>query len=124
AYQMAVICPTNGESTFEQVGAGSGRGPRIVEHKSQSSCQSEKSWPFCADDDWGTKCPSGCRMQGLIDEKDQEFSRRIDRIKKLLSDNQNSYKKSNQIIVETDSPSADNCFCKRRLSSCKELLSS
>lgn len=40
-------------------------------------------------------------MQGLIDEKDQDFSHRIDKIKKLLSDNQNSYKKSNQIIVET-----------------------
>lgn len=40
-------------------------------------------------------------MQGLIDEKDQEYSQRIDKIKKLLSDNQNNYKKSNQIIVET-----------------------
>ncbi|NXP01798.1 FIBA protein, partial [Certhia brachydactyla] len=90
----------DGGSTFEQVGAGV-RGPRIVEHKSQSSCQSEKSWPICADDDWGIKCPSGCRMQGLIDEKDQEYSNRIDKIKKLLSDNQNNYKKSNQIIMET-----------------------
>ncbi|NWH90782.1 FIBA protein, partial [Aegithalos caudatus] len=90
----------DGESTFEQVGAGV-RGPRIVEHKSPSSCQSEKSWSICADDDWGTKCPSGCRMQGLIDEKDKEYSHRIDKIKKLLSDNQNNYKKSNQIIVET-----------------------
>ncbi|NXM40740.1 FIBA protein, partial [Gymnorhina tibicen] len=89
-----------GESTFEQVGAGV-RGPRIVEHKSPSSCQSEKNWPICADDDWGTKCPSGCRMQGLIDEKDQDYSNRIEKIKKLLSDNQNNYKKSNQIIVET-----------------------
>ncbi|NXA72125.1 FIBA protein, partial [Thryothorus ludovicianus] len=89
----------DGESTFEQIGAGV-RGPRIVEHKSQSTCQSEKSWPFCADDDWGNKCPSGCRMQGLIDEKDQEYSHRIDKIKKLLSDNQNKYKTSNDIIVE------------------------
>lgn len=40
-------------------------------------------------------------MQGLIDEKDQDYSQRIDKIKKLLSDNQNNYKKSNQIIVET-----------------------
>ncbi|NXS34693.1 FIBA protein, partial [Pomatostomus ruficeps] len=90
----------DGDSTFEKVGAGV-RGPRIVEHRSQSSCHSEKNWPICADDDWGTKCPSGCRMQGLIDEKDQDFSNRINKIKKLLSDNQNNYKKSNQIIVET-----------------------
>uniref|UniRef100_A0A8C5TWX4 Fibrinogen alpha chain n=1 Tax=Malurus cyaneus samueli TaxID=2593467 RepID=A0A8C5TWX4_9PASS len=97
---ILIVLAQDGGSTFEEVGAGV-RGPRIVEHKSQSTCQSEKNWPICADDDWGTKCPSGCRMQGLIDEKDQEYSRRIDRIKKLLSDNQNNYKKSNQIIVET-----------------------
>lgn len=40
-------------------------------------------------------------MQGLIDEKDREFSRRIDKIKKLLSDGQSNYKRSNQIIEET-----------------------
>ncbi|NWI48978.1 FIBA protein, partial [Calyptomena viridis] len=88
------------ESTFEK-GGGGARGPRIVEPKSQSTCQYEKEWPICADDDWGTKCPSGCRMQGLIDETDQDYNRRIDKIKRLLADNQNSYKKSNQIIVET-----------------------
>ncbi|NWX16001.1 FIBA protein, partial [Aegotheles bennettii] len=88
------------ETAFEKEGAGV-RGPRIVEHKSQSSCQYEKNWPICADDDWGTKCPSGCRMQGLIDEADHDYSHRIDKIKRLLTENQNNYKKSNQIIVET-----------------------
>ncbi|NXW09118.1 FIBA protein, partial [Fregetta grallaria] len=90
----------DGESIFEKEGAGV-RGPRIVEHMSQSTCEYEKNWPICADDDWGTKCPSGCRMQGLIDEADQDYSHRIDKIKKLLAENQNNYKKSNRIIVET-----------------------
>ncbi|XP_074679076.1 fibrinogen alpha chain [Strix aluco] len=90
----------NGETSFEKEGAGV-RGPRIVEHMSQSTCHYEKNWPICADDDWGTKCPSGCRMQGLIDETDQDYSHRIDKIKKLLSENQDNYKKSNRIIVET-----------------------
>ncbi|NXE13926.1 FIBA protein, partial [Lophotis ruficrista] len=89
----------DGESTFEKQGAGV-RGPRIVEPMSQSTCQYEKNWPICADDDWGTKCPSGCRMQGLIDETDQDYSHRIDKIKKLLAENQNNYKKSNRVIVE------------------------
>ncbi|KAM9026724.1 fibrinogen alpha chain [Ara ararauna] len=90
----------DGESTFEKEGGGV-RGPRIVEHMSQSTCQYEKNWPICADDDWGTKCPSGCRMQGLIDETDQDYSHRIDKIRKLLLENQNNYKKSNRIVVET-----------------------
>ncbi|KFP80252.1 Fibrinogen alpha chain, partial [Acanthisitta chloris] len=88
------------ESTFEKVGAGV-RGPRIVEHMSQTACQYEKNWPICADDDWFNKCPSGCRMQGLIDEADRDYSHKIDKIRKLLAENQNNYKKSNQIIVET-----------------------
>ncbi|NXT87744.1 FIBA protein, partial [Anhinga rufa] len=90
----------DGETAFEKEGGGV-RGPRPGEHMSQSTCQYEKSWPICADDDWGTKCPSGCRMQGLIDETDQDYSHRIDTIKKLLAENQNNYKKSNRIIVET-----------------------
>ncbi|XP_027756736.1 fibrinogen alpha chain [Empidonax traillii] len=97
---LSIAWAQDGESTFEELGAGV-RGPRIVEHMSQSTCQYDKNWPICADDDWGTKCPSGCRMQGLIDDMDQDYSRRIDKIKKLLADNQNNYKKSNQIIVET-----------------------
>lgn len=40
-------------------------------------------------------------MQGLIDETDQDYSQRIDKIKKLLAENQNNYKKSNRVIVET-----------------------
>ncbi|KFO90531.1 Fibrinogen alpha chain, partial [Buceros rhinoceros silvestris] len=90
----------DGGTVFENLGAGA-RGPRIMEPKFQSSCEHEKNWPFCADDDWGTKCPSGCRMQGLIDEADHDFGHRIDKIKKLLVENQNNYKRSNQIIVET-----------------------
>ncbi|KAM6269831.1 fibrinogen alpha chain [Porphyrio hochstetteri] len=90
----------NGETTFEKMGAGA-RGPRIVEHMSQSSCHYEKNWPICADDDWGTKCPSGCRMQGLIDETDQDYSHRIDKIKRLLAENQNNFKKSSQVVVDT-----------------------
>ncbi|XP_009478301.2 fibrinogen alpha chain [Pelecanus crispus] len=88
------------ETAFEKEGAGV-RGPRIVDHISQSTCHYEKNWPICADDDWGTKCPSGCRMQGLIDETDQDYNHRIDKIKNLLAENQNNYKKSNQIIVTT-----------------------
>ncbi|XP_051473381.1 fibrinogen alpha chain [Apus apus] len=89
-----------GVTSFEKEGAGV-RGPRIVEHMSQTTCQYEKNWPICADDDWGTKCPSGCRIQGLIDETEQDYSHRIDKIKKLLAENENNYKKSNRVVVET-----------------------
>ncbi|XP_054846362.1 fibrinogen alpha chain [Eublepharis macularius] len=108
-FQMRIFCvllcfsiswAAEGESTFEEHGGGV-RGPRIVEHKAQSDCKQDKGWPLCADDDWGSKCPSGCRMQGLIDETDHDFSDRINKLKKLLSDNQNSYKKAVIVKQET-----------------------
>ncbi|XP_066488681.1 fibrinogen alpha chain [Tiliqua scincoides] len=85
--------------TFEEHGGGV-RGPRIVEHKAQSHCRDDKSWPVCTDDEWGSKCPSGCRMQGLIDETDKDFGDRIKKIKKLIADNQNSYKSSSLVRQE------------------------
>uniref|UniRef100_A0A8D0BBM0 Fibrinogen alpha/beta/gamma chain coiled coil domain-containing protein n=1 Tax=Salvator merianae TaxID=96440 RepID=A0A8D0BBM0_SALMN len=95
---FAVLCfsiawaSEDGGSFIEE--GGGVRGPRIVEHKAQASCKYDKNWPTCSDDDWGTKCPSGCRIQGLIDETDQDFADRISKIRKLLVDNQNNYKKS------------------------------
>ncbi|XP_053259039.1 fibrinogen alpha chain [Podarcis raffonei] len=96
---FSITWAAEGDGSFTELGGGV-RGPRIVEHKAQSDCKSEKSWPVCSDDEWGTKCPSGCRMQGLIDETDQDFADRINKIKKLLADNQNSYKTSNIIKQE------------------------
>ncbi|XP_072110776.1 fibrinogen alpha chain isoform X2 [Mobula birostris] len=34
--------------------------------------------------DWGSKCPSGCRMQRLIDVKDQQNDERIQELKHML----------------------------------------
>uniref|UniRef100_A0ACB8E815 Uncharacterized protein n=1 Tax=Sphaerodactylus townsendi TaxID=933632 RepID=A0ACB8E815_9SAUR len=96
---FSITWAAEGESTFEGQGGGV-RGPRIVEHKTQSDCKQDKNWPICSDEDWGSKCPSGCRMQGLIDETDQDFSDRINKLRKLLSENQNSYKKA--VIVKQD----------------------
>ncbi|XP_053112032.1 fibrinogen alpha chain [Hemicordylus capensis] len=86
-------------STFEDLGGGV-RGSRLGEQKTQTDCTDAKNWPICSDDEWGSKCPSGCRMQGLIEETDQEFSDRINKIRRLLSDNQNSYKQSSVVRQE------------------------
>ncbi|KAM6148022.1 fibrinogen alpha chain [Erethizon dorsatum] len=78
----------------EFVAEGGGvRGPRLVE-KHQSACK-ETDWPFCSDEDWGNKCPSGCRMKGLIDEVNQDFTNRINKLKNSLFDYQKNNKDSN-----------------------------
>ncbi|XP_062902325.1 fibrinogen alpha chain-like [Mobula hypostoma] len=64
------------------------RGPRPETHAQQksSSCSVETKWAICTDSDWGPKCPSGCRMQGLIDVKNQQNDERIKDIRQMLDD--------------------------------------
>ncbi|KAG8507308.1 Fibrinogen alpha chain [Galemys pyrenaicus] len=74
---------------------GGVRGPRIVERQ-QSTCK-DTDWPFCADEDWNSKCPSGCRMKGLIDEVNQDFTNRINKLKNSLFDYQKHNKDSSSL---------------------------
>ncbi|XP_062991382.1 fibrinogen alpha chain [Elgaria multicarinata webbii] len=96
---FSVTWATENGSTFEDLG-GSARGSRIVEHKTQAGCLQESNAQACSDEDWGKKCPSGCRMQGLIHETDQDFNNRIGKIRKLLTQNLESYKSSNILKQE------------------------
>ncbi|XP_032268614.1 fibrinogen alpha chain-like [Phoca vitulina] len=82
------------EDEFLAKGGGV-RGPRIVERQ-QSVCK-ETDWPFCADEDWNYKCPSGCRMKGLIDEVNQDFTNRINKLKNSLFDYQKNNKDSGSL---------------------------
>ncbi|XP_007176764.2 fibrinogen alpha chain [Balaenoptera acutorostrata] len=84
--------PSEGEFIAE---GGGVRGPRLVE-KEQSACK-ESNWPFCSDEDWNYKCPSGCRMKGLIDEVNQDFTNRINKLKNSLFDYQKNNKDSNTL---------------------------
>ncbi|XP_051013315.1 fibrinogen alpha chain [Acomys russatus] len=85
---------TDTAGEFEAEG-GAVRGPRIVE-RLPSHCK-ETDWPFCSDDDWSQKCPSGCRMKGLIDEVNQDFTNRINKLKNSLFDFQKNNKDSNSL---------------------------
>ncbi|KAG8453999.1 hypothetical protein GDO86_000574 [Hymenochirus boettgeri] len=80
---------------------GSIRGPRILEHKAESGCKEEKNWPICSDEDWGPKCPSGCRIQGLTDKTDKDFGKRINAIKQKLKDNESNHKSIDVRTKET-----------------------
>eukprot|EP00079_Xenopus_tropicalis_P009474 XP_002933535.2 PREDICTED: fibrinogen alpha chain [Xenopus tropicalis] len=71
---------------------GSIRGPRIMEAKAESDCKQDKNWPICSDEDWGPKCPSGCRLQGLVDKTDKDFAKRVETIKQKLKDGESSHK--------------------------------
>ncbi|KAK5606880.1 hypothetical protein CRENBAI_014121 [Crenichthys baileyi] len=74
------------------------RGARPVEHATRDeNCATQKDWPFCTDDDWNYKCPSGCRIQGLMEKNDNELLRKIEKIRSLL--NQHKTKHSSVDVV-------------------------
>ncbi|XP_064239868.1 fibrinogen alpha chain [Aotus nancymaae] len=99
------------EDDFLAAGGGV-RGPRVVE-KPQSVCK-DSDWPFCSDEDWNYRCPSGCRMKGLIDEVNQDFTNRINKLKNSLFEYQKNNKDSNSLtrnimeILRGDFASANN----------------
>ncbi|XP_062373070.1 uncharacterized protein DDB_G0271670-like [Sardina pilchardus] len=98
---LCVLLVAAWATEFEDIGGGV-RGNRPVEHshKSADACETE-SWPMCTDGDWGPKCPSGCRIQGLLDKTDHDLLGRIDKIRQLLDDNRQKYRSTDQSSKQT-----------------------
>lgn len=46
------------------------------------------------------KCPSGCRMKGLIDEINQDFTSRISKLQNALFDYQKNNKDSTSVTTD------------------------
>ncbi|KAA8592030.1 hypothetical protein FQN60_017404 [Etheostoma spectabile] len=75
------------------------RGARPVEQGTRSeTCATERDWPFCSDDDWGAKCPSGCRILGLINKFDHGAMKRIEKIRGLLDLNKAKHRSADQTL--------------------------
>uniref|UniRef100_A0A4W5K227 Fibrinogen alpha chain n=1 Tax=Hucho hucho TaxID=62062 RepID=A0A4W5K227_9TELE len=78
------------------------RGARPVEHGyKDDKCATEKNWPFCSDDDWGPKCPSGCRIQGLLDKADHSLLKKIEKIRQLLDQSRTKHRSADQASKQT-----------------------
>lgn len=43
----------------------------------KQQCQAKLGTPLCLDDDWFSKCPSGCRLQGLISQMENKVERKL-----------------------------------------------
>ncbi|XP_039996714.1 fibrinogen alpha chain-like [Xiphias gladius] len=85
-----------------QEGVVNPRGNRPVEHGTRSEkCANQIEWPICTDDEWGFKCPSGCRIQGLMDKYDHDLLKRIEKIRNLLDQNNVKYRSTDQVSKQT-----------------------
>ncbi|XP_017292488.1 fibrinogen alpha chain [Kryptolebias marmoratus] len=78
------------------------RGARPVVHGTRDNkCATQREWPFCVDDDWNSKCPSGCRIQGLMDKNDHELLKKIEKIRNLLDQNKAKHRSTDQVSRQT-----------------------
>uniref|UniRef100_A0A3Q2TA04 Fibrinogen alpha chain n=1 Tax=Fundulus heteroclitus TaxID=8078 RepID=A0A3Q2TA04_FUNHE len=78
------------------------RGPRPVEHATKADkCATQREWPFCTDDDWNYKCPSGCRIQGLMDKNDHQLLRKIEKIRSLLDQHRARHRSIDTVSKQT-----------------------
>ena len=78
------------------------RGARPVEHGTRADkCATEREWPFCTTDEWGSKCPSGCRIQGLMDKYDHSLLKKIEKIRSLLDQNVAKHRSTDQVSKQT-----------------------
>ncbi|XP_034533028.1 fibrinogen alpha chain [Notolabrus celidotus] len=49
----------------------------------RSQCRAKSDVPMCSDDDWVSKCPSGCRLQGLISQMESEMEMKLRKVCKM-----------------------------------------
>ncbi|MBN3295452.1 fibrinogen alpha chain [Amia ocellicauda] len=100
---LLVLASARANSEFAETGA-SGRGTRPVQQNlkaASTGCTIESLWPICTDEEWGPKCPSGCRLQGLLSKTDEDFAKKIDRIRKLLDENRTKYRSTDELTKTT-----------------------
>ncbi|XP_051866462.1 fibrinogen alpha chain isoform X2 [Pristis pectinata] len=76
------------------------RGPQSVEMAEAQSACTEKKWLICTDNDWGSKCPSGCRMQGLIHVKNQQNDERVQGIQQMLENYSKMFRNTQITVTE------------------------
>ncbi|XP_068612222.1 fibrinogen alpha chain-like [Brachionichthys hirsutus] len=78
------------------------RGSRPVEPATRADkCDTQKEWPFCTTDEWGPKCPSGCRIQGLMNKYDHSLLKKIEKIRGLLDQSNAKYRNADQVSKQT-----------------------
>lgn len=94
-------------------------------------CASEREWPFCTTDEWvrlgrqelpsacrsvkfpvtnclcapllhqGPKCPSGCRIQGLMNKYDHDLLKKIEKIRGILAQNEQKHRSTDHLTKQT-----------------------
>ncbi|XP_068164863.1 fibrinogen alpha chain [Antennarius striatus] len=58
------------------------------------SCPMKTADVLCSDDDWASKCPSGCRLRGLITQTDIDMEKKLRNVCKMAQINHDAAEKS------------------------------
>ncbi|XP_060684526.1 fibrinogen alpha chain-like [Hemiscyllium ocellatum] len=79
------------------------RGPRpeVVENRMKSRHYSEPSSPLCTDEEWGPKCPSGCRILGSIESWSRKNNDRIEKFQQYKNEYSKIFWDTQVTVIET-----------------------
>uniref|UniRef100_A0A3B3ZQX0 Fibrinogen alpha/beta/gamma chain coiled coil domain-containing protein n=1 Tax=Periophthalmus magnuspinnatus TaxID=409849 RepID=A0A3B3ZQX0_9GOBI len=92
ALSLPTVCLTlsqNGRQSLSRTDrkkshCGGGRGGRGGRGGGRGRGGGETHLPLCADEDWVSRCPSGCRVQGLILDHETKVENKLRRICKTV----------------------------------------
>ncbi|XP_073722279.1 fibrinogen alpha chain isoform X2 [Misgurnus anguillicaudatus] len=63
-------------------------------------CPIRLTYPLCSDDEMEAKCPSGCRLEGLIDAADENIHKRVKNICEMIQQNESVSSLVNRELVQ------------------------
>nr|XP_046236150.1 fibrinogen alpha chain [Scatophagus argus] len=66
----------------------------------QRQCRAKSDFPLCSDDDWVSKCPSGCRLQGLISQAENEMEGKLRKACKMAKTFEDTAEKSMTAVTQ------------------------
>lgn len=118
--QRTVPQQRSGLSAVTMTGYGHRNNKPNPNHLSTSTCSS-----FAPVSQQGPKCPSGCRVQGLMNKHDLNLLKKIEKIRTLLDQNKAKFRTADQVSKQTydylrDKLTLDSGQCVHRQ---KDLLS-
>ncbi|KAG7236296.1 hypothetical protein INR49_001212 [Caranx melampygus] len=65
----------------------------------QQHCRAKSDAPLCSDEDWVSKCPSGCRLQGLISQAETEIERKLLDVCKMVKTYEDAAEKTMTVMT-------------------------
>ncbi|GCC19447.1 uncharacterized protein [Chiloscyllium punctatum] len=98
---LGLILCSIGLTWTEQALKPRGPRPEVDENQMKSRHYSGSSSPLCTDEEWGPKCPSGCRILGSIESWSRKNNDRIEKFRQYKNEYSRIFWDTQVTVIET-----------------------